>query len=263
VRADIGALAAEAEKGHEHDPGADRRPAAAAALPAHGARAPGMAREDAERREHGGRGADRGVARAMEGGVERIAEGAGQQDHEPAETSAEELRDQYARSRAEREVAQQVVEIDMETERRDRSPPCAVLDQAGLGRADLEPVDRPRMRARRGKEEQEHGAIGERPFDPVQSRSARAQRSPRQRVLAGIAGKLMPGPCRLERRDVERGGTLGHDQPAADADRSEHERLLLGSSAGTGPAHLDQFRRSIVCQAAASGAARDAPVGCQ
>jgi hypothetical protein len=72
----------------------------------------------------------------------------------------------------------------------------------------------------------------------------------------------MPCPRRFERRDVECCGTLGHHQPAADADRGQHERLLLGGSAGAGPAHLDQFRRLIVCQAAAYGAAQEAPVGC-
>ena len=229
-------------------------------MPAHGARAPGMAREDAERCEHGGRGADRGMAGVVQGGVQPVAERACQKDQEPAEAGAGELGHQHAGDGAEGEVAQQMIELEVQAERRDRAPPRAILDQARLRSAGRDPVDPERMPARGGEEEHQDRGVSERPVDPVERCDGWSQR-PLRRVLARPERKLAPCPCLLQRRDVERCGAVGHDQPAADADRGQHERLLLGRSARARPADLDQFRGVIVGQERAYGLAPAAPLG--
>ena len=82
------------------------------------------------------------LAGALGNGLNAALHGAGQQDREPGEPGADELGDQHARDCAEGQVAHQMIELDMEAERRDRAPPGAVLDEARLRRAGRDPVDR-------------------------------------------------------------------------------------------------------------------------
>ena len=157
MRPDIGTLTAEAEKGEEHDPGADRCPAAEPTPPRDDLGPACMPREDAERTEPSGRGPDRGLAGGVHERVERIAEGSGQENREPRKTGAEQLRREQADDHAECQIAHQVAEIDMQSEGGDGSPPFAVENAAGVRSACGQPVDRQRVSALGSEEEQNGG----------------------------------------------------------------------------------------------------------
>jgi hypothetical protein len=246
MRPDIGTLTAEAEKGEQHDPGADRRPAAEPTPPRDGLGLARMSRKDAERTEPSGRGPDRSLAGGVHERIQRIAHGSGQENRKPRETGAEQLRHEQADDHAKRQIAHQVAEIDMQSESGDGSPPFAVQNAAGIRSACGQPVDRQRVSALGREEEEQNGSVNERTFDPMQSRSCREPRPPPTRVFALVASELVVRAQSLGRGDAQPDHTGVRDQVGLDADRREHEGSLLGIGKRAEPANLDQVGHAII-----------------
>jgi hypothetical protein len=123
--------------------------------------------------------------------IQRIAEGSGQENREPRKSGAEQRRHEQADNHAERKIAHQVAEFDMQSEGGDGSPPFAVENAAGVRSARGQPVNRQRVSALGPEEEEQNGSVNERAFDPMQGRSCREPRSPQMGVFALLASELV------------------------------------------------------------------------
>src|SRR5690625_7432960 len=72
---------------------------------------------------------------------QQVAKDPGEQNCQPSQPRADELRKQKAEKPAEREVAEKMAAIAVKTERRRRSPDLSLADQARLSRTGHQPVE--------------------------------------------------------------------------------------------------------------------------
>ena len=141
MRGEIRVLARGAREREQPDARDDRRDPRAPRRLAQEAAAPRVRGEQAERREHGRRRADRAVRGRLDHGVQRVRERARAEDREPTDAAAEVAPDEIAEERAEHEVAAEVIDVDVHRERGDRAPPFAARRPARFEATRAEPVE--------------------------------------------------------------------------------------------------------------------------
>ena len=98
--------------------------------------------EDAYGAEHQGGSADRVMVRGMQAGVGQVAEDAGAQQQAPGEPRPEIATEGNDEDPAERQIAEQVQPVRVQSQGGDEPPPLTIQDFAGIGAAEGRPVGR-------------------------------------------------------------------------------------------------------------------------
>ena len=178
--------------------------------------------------------------------IQRVAEGARREHGEPRESRAQDLGHEQADDDAEGEVAHEVTEIGVQCERGDGPPPLAVENAARVRSPRGQPVDRQKMPALSGEEEEQNGGVEEGAFDPAKRGRGRETWPAHRRVLALEACKLVARAHRLREGDAEPDPVSVRNQVGLDPDRGEHERSLLGVGKRAEPIDLDQVRHGVI-----------------
>jgi len=239
VRQHVRSLAAGAREAEQDDPRHERRPPVGPSIPRIATETPGVGRQQAKGREHGGRSTGRRVRLRLQEGVQQVCGACREQHRGPGDARAQQLARQQAEHRAEAQVGQQVADVEVQRERRDRAPPLARSRRPGAQRARVEPVSAEREFAREIADDQDHGRVDDRP-EP----GGAMQRLRRGRPLPGWIFALVV----LEMRDRGRLVAGLHQQrPRApephdlrfDPHRVQHEAALLAGGAPERAKDLD------------------------
>ena len=158
--------------------------------------APGVGREQAERREHRRRRADRRMRRRQHERVEQVGGRRGAQHRRPRDARAEQLPGQQAEHDAEAEVGEQVAHVEMQRERGDGAPELAAA------RRTRRPARRPRASRRRARVRRRarprRGSRPRRRADPSHAppcSGSGGRRAPARRILALRTARAAPAPA--------------------------------------------------------------------
>ncbi len=146
---------------HEQGQAADDR--AVAIHPAflrHQLRAPDIAGDDAERREHGRRCADRAMVRRKHEGIEEIPHRAGGDNGEPGDAGAEDAPGEQSEQRAEYQVAREVPQARVQRQGRHGAPDLAGAYEHAVDPAGAEPVLAERRLAGEPGDAADHQHVG-------------------------------------------------------------------------------------------------------
>ena len=224
MRGHVGALA-RAEHREDAEAGAERREAAAAR---HAATHECVGRERADGGEHGGRRADRVVSGAAQERVREVAERAGGDEQREPDAGAEARPERAGEDGGGEHVAEHVLRVGVQRERRRRAPPLAVEDAQRARAALREPAASGLALARHLEEAEERdGERGER--GPREGRERLERRLRCAAVLElPLAQELLRALPRRRPASRPPSRRARARASAARPSRVEHEHALVG-----------------------------------
>src|SRR5690625_924328 len=174
---------------------------------------------------------------------QQVAKDPGDQNCQPSQPRADELRKQKAEKPAEREVSEKMAAIAVKTERRRRSPDLSLADQARLSRTGHQPVEAEGLADCSAIQEQQKTGVGPYPKKCLLRRLHRQRRWGLVAVLSHIGGNLSFGWFGIGSCDEESCALTVETDPAGDTHGGQYQRiaLRLAAQAAASDLHLRLF----------------------